>query len=371
MSAIGDMAERRALAERLRFVRALIAHDVVVDLLAPDSPWQACFAGDSERWCRQETDWLLDSLMAALDTGSTASFLREVRWMRGMLASRGLPRTAVTSQLQLLASAIGRVMPPGVAGPAIGVLEACYDEPERSAIDRRIRPRREQDSEVAEELARLRERFLEAALDGRRADALAVIRDAMQGYEPMDVCLAIIQEGLREVGHLWETNRITIAEEHLVTYITQHVLFGLDAKPWERAVHGGRAVLCAAEGERHQIGIHLLSDGLESIGWSVRFVGGDVPPADVTAAVRRTGAHLLCISATLFANLPRVRQLIDRLRDGESRAITVMVGGGAFELDADLVNAVGADLTASDLRSAMALADELRPGREPPGPGAA
>jgi methylmalonyl-CoA mutase cobalamin-binding domain/chain len=370
MSAIGDTAERRALAERLRFARVWIAQNVVADLLAPDSPWPACFGGDSEHWCRQETDWLLDSLMAALDTGSTASFLHQVQWMRGMLASRGLPRSAVTSQLQLLVAAIGRVMPPGVAVPAVVVLEAGFDEHAQSAVDRGIRPGREKDSEVIEELARLRERYLEAALDGRRADALAVIRDAMQAYEPVDVCLAIIQEGLREVGRLWETNRITIAEEHLASSIAQRVLFSLDAKPWEQVVHGGRVVLCAAEGERHQIGIHLLADGLESVGWSVRFLGGDVPPSDVAAAVRRTGAHLLCISATLFAHVPQVRQLIDRLRDRGSSAVTVMVGGAAFQLDGDLVEAVGADATASELRSAIAMAEGFRPGRQPPGQGA-
>ena len=88
------------------------------------------------------------------------------------------------------------------------------------------------------------------------------------GYAITDIYLDVFQESLYEIGRLWETNRIGVAEEHMGTAITQFIMANLYQYLEKSGVSRGRLVVTGIEGELHQVGANMISDILEA----------DVPP---------------------------------------------------------------------------------------------
>ena len=206
-----------------------------------------------------------------------------------------------------------------------------------------------------------RDRYLEAILSGRRQDAVEAALGALErGMDVRDVYVDVLQDSLYEVGRLWQAGRISVATEHLATAITQLVVARLYEKLPRSEAARGRVVLTGVEGELHQVGGNMIADALEADGWDVRFLGTDVPGADVLDAIAAHRADLFGISCTLRQNVPKVSALVDAVRSrfGASRP-RILVGGGAFRAPGGGPLDVGADAWAPDMREAIAVARSL------------
>ncbi len=115
----------------------------------------------------------------------------------------------------------------------------------------------------------LQSAYLADLLSLRRGAALDRVMDAFRsGYAITDIYLDVFQESLYEIGRLWETNRIGVAEEHMGTAITQFIMANLYQYLEKSGVSRGRLVVTGIEGELHQVGANMISDILEA----------DVPP---------------------------------------------------------------------------------------------
>ncbi|MFH1153353.1 MAG: B12-binding domain-containing protein [Pseudomonadota bacterium] len=60
---------------------------------------------------------------------------------------------------------------------------------------------------------------------GNRAESTRIVKALLEG--PVDIrelFVDLFQKSLYEVGHLWETNRLSVVREHLVTAITEGLL---------------------------------------------------------------------------------------------------------------------------------------------------
>ena len=120
-----------------------------------------------------------------------------------------------------------------------------------------------------------------------------------------------------------------------------------------------KVVITGAQGEFHQVGANMVADVLEAAGWDVRFLGTDTPIGGVLEAIEEHEADILGISATMLFHISSVARLIDSVRAKRGRQIRILAGGGAFRSAPSLYNELGADGCALDLRSAVALANEL------------
>jgi len=205
--------------------------------------------------------------------------------------------------------------------------------------------------------------FLEAILDGDRASAVRVALRALEaGADIGDVYVDVLQESLYEVGRLWEANKISVAREHLATSISQFVVGQLyERLPRSTAVRG-RLLLTGIEGEMHQVGGNMVADILEADGWTVRFLGSNVPGPDILDAVEDHKPDVLGISCTMLQNIPHVASLVGSVRERYGdRAPLVVLGGCAFRESPDSVAELGADGWAPDLRAAVILLRGLQP----------
>lgn len=184
--------------------------------------------------------------------------------------------------------------------------------------------------------------------DARRARAL--IEGSLDaGMAASTLYLHVIDPAMREVGRLWETAQVSVAQEHLATQITQSVIatlgLRLDAQP---AVGAGRlAIVASSPGERHALGGQMVADFLESQGWTTLALGPDTPVEELVGFARAQRAELVALSTALTRNLLSVTRTCGRLRRLDPPPL-IVVGGQAYGNDPRQALAVGADAFADD-----------------------
>ena len=113
-----------------------------------------------------------------------------------------------------------------------------------------------------------------------------------------------------------------------------------------------------ADVERHEIGLRMVCDLLELEGWNTTYLGASVPMESLIEMVRRRQPDVVALSASLAPHLPRLRAMVEAVREGAGAdPPVILVGGRPFLEHPDLAQRLGADLTA---RSAVEAVDLLR-----------
>lgn len=161
----------------------------------------------------------------------------------------------------------------------------------------------------------------------------------------------VFQESQYQVGRLWESNKITVAEEHMATAITQFVMAQLYSHIEPADSKLGNMVIAGVEGERHQIGANMVADVLEAQEWDVMFLGTNMPHSGILEAIAGHDAEVLGISATMLFNIPRVVKLVESVRDKfGANSPKIILGDAAFRMAPHLPGELGAESFTKDLR---------------------
>ena len=196
-----------------------------------------------------------------------------------------------------------------------------------------------------------RTRYLDAILAGSRREAFGVVELAREsGLGIRALYLEVFQPAMRDIGRLWQENRITVADEHLATAITQASMGRLYEELFRAGPEPGPLLVAAcADQERHELGLRMICDVLEMEGWDTVFLGASVPVEDLVRMVRARRPQVVALSASIAPHVARVREAIRAIREGEPRgAPLIAVGGRAFADDPTLAERLGADFTAQD-----------------------
>lgn len=198
--------------------------------------------------------------------------------------------------------------------------------------------------------------FLDALTKGDRRSAERLVDAALdRGAHLRELYLETIQPAMNEVGRLWQENRMTIAEEHLATAITQAAM----GRAFERVYRWfdrrtPTLIAACADDERHQMGLRMLCDLLELEGWDTTYLGASVPVESLVDMVEKRRPNVVALSAAIAPHLPRVRSAIEAIRASSvSPMPVIIVGGRAIGGDEGLAQRLGADLTASDASDAV------------------
>jgi methanogenic corrinoid protein MtbC1 len=200
----------------------------------------------------------------------------------------------------------------------------------------------------------LTSRYLETQLAGDSKAALRLVEiDALgAGMTVPEVQLDIVQPAQREIGRLWEENRISVAQEHLATSISQVVLSHLYPRLPRKRSNGMTAVVACVEGELHDMGGRIGADFLEMAGFDVRFLGANVKERDLLEVVGDAGADLVGLSGTMSFHVPALISAIENLRKLRGSDFPILVGGGVLKWAPELAGSTSLMVAGAD-------ADEL------------
>ncbi len=114
----------------------------------------------------------------------------------------------------------------------------------------------------------------------------------------------------------------------------------------------GKVVIGTVKGDLHDIGKNLVAIMLRGAGYEVIDLGHDVAPEAFVDAAVRERAPLIGLSALLTTTMPRMREVIDVVRQRELTGKVRTIVGGA-PLNADFAREIGADGYACDAAQAV------------------
>jgi methanogenic corrinoid protein MtbC1 len=194
------------------------------------------------------------------------------------------------------------------------------------------------DSEIEELLAgpnfaELARRYRQVAVAGKyHCVAELLIRTYLRGFSLAMISEEIIRPALNEVGDLWHAGKIKVFDEHLATSVTTQALSELHAVVEKKPSRGRLALVGCPDGEIHQVGSEVVRYLLEAEGWTVIYLGPFTPLFTFTDAINIIKPALVCISATIVADLERVTRDYEQMRRAAAKHQTrIVIGGQAFE----------------------------------------
>lgn len=166
------------------------------------------------------------------------------------------------------------------------------------------------------------------ALDAPTLDALLRRAIAHHGVPHfVDVLAPML---MRAVGDQWVAGRLSIAHEHLASAVLiEIVMETVRAVPPRPGAP--RAVVATPAGDRHSLGAALAAAAASLQGWSVVYLGADVPHADIAGAVRTAGAHAVALSIVYVEDQAQALAEIRALRGSIDPAVPLLIGGAGAE----------------------------------------
>jgi len=217
-----------------------------------------------------------------------------------------------------------------------------------------------QEQPASIDLPSLSATYLSAQLAGNRRAALRVIDDALSSGVPAeDLHLSVLQVAQRRIGELWQEDRISIAQEHMATAISQLALARIYQNAEAQAPNGKKVVVACVNGELHDFPARLIADALDLAGYETRFLGADVPTASLLSVIEQEKPDLVALSVTMTFNAPALKAAVSEVRRANGGKVRILVGGHALVNRPDFATEIGADATARDARELVAAASRL------------
>lgn len=311
--------------------------------------WPELFARFGARGleaCAEDIGFHLDFLQPALESGDLSPFTAYLGWLAQVLASRGIPGDSLPRSLDDLSTFFARqlgdaaapvvaALEAGRAALAAGIAPTAYDQPCPAQWD-----------EAAA--------FGDALLAGRRSDASALFNQALDRAQSLPGAeIHVIQPALYDVGRRWQRNQASVAQEHLATALAQTLMAQGFGRVQPAADNGLKALFACPAGNHHAVGLRMVADAFEIAGWTVHYLGANVPLPALLAQVRALGPDLVGLSASLPHQLRGLREAVAALRLAcADDCPTIAVGGLAFNQFPAIAGSVGAELLGADAVSA-------------------
>lgn len=306
---------------------------------------------EARKKCIEDNRYHLDYLSEALAFGQPALFTEYAVWAASLLANLNIPSEALAFNLELLRSALASELEGAGGARATQYLDAALT---KIASDVPEPPGHLVGTGPLDVLAR---DYLATLLRGERhAGDRLILAAADGGTSIQDIYLLVFQRVLREVGRLWQSNHIGVAQEHYCTACIQSIMSQLYPRVFSAERRGRRLVAACVGGDLHEIGGRMVADFFEMEGWDTFFLGANTPLSGTLQQVAERVPQVLAISATMTFHLQAVADLIAAARGASRNRPRILVGGAPFNSVPDLWEDVGADGYARDAAEAIAVA---------------
>ncbi|MDR3289071.1 MAG: methionine synthase [Peptococcaceae bacterium] len=183
-----------------------------------------------------------------------------------------------------------------------------------------------------EETARktLEERLSAYVVEGSRSGLQEDLALALERYRPLEIINDVLMKGMEEVGRLFNSNQLIVAEVLKSAEIMKAAVTFLE--PYldkTESMSKGKIVIATVKGDVHDIGKNLLEVILANNSFQVVDLGIKVPPEQIIEACRREKPDAIGLSGLLVKS---AHQMVTTAQDLSKAGIRVplLVGGAAL-----------------------------------------
>lgn len=173
--------------------------------------------------------------------------------------------------------------------------------------------------------------YTQALLNGDDQAAFQILHQMVLARSPLgDVYVNLITPALVGIGQLWCDGKIGVGLEKLASHLVlKHMdrLRGMYSSEETRLPQ--RILVACVEGEQHCIGARMMADLFVIEGWSVDFLGADVPTPALLDTIKIRRSQLVALSVRTSTGLDQARRVLEELTtiaDGPK----VLLGGQAM-----------------------------------------
>ena len=210
-------------------------------------------------------------------------------------------------------------------------------------------------SDLSEDvLEALRTNFFLYLQQGRFADVSDLVRtSSLAGSDLLVLYETLVQPTLKKIGDLWESGKISVADEHMVSELIDRllVLISTDKRKPPMPKKPLTVVLMLPGAERHEFPLKILSDVFRKRGWKTYYLGMSVPTASLQDFLRKKHVDVLALSVTIRDNLNGCGSLIQSIKTlPKGIPPIIIVGGNAVNSESEALNDLSADLYFPTLR---------------------
>lgn len=145
---------------------------------------------------------------------------------------------------------------------------------------------------------------------------------------------------LRRLGDEWHAGRLGPGEEHLASSALHDIII----ETMRAFLPGGdapRVLVTTPAGDRHVIGAALVGAAAAVEGWSVLYLGADLPAAEIASAAAGGRVRVVALSVVYVENRERVIGEIAALRAQLPPGVVLIAGGGGAARISTELTAIG------------------------------
>jgi methanogenic corrinoid protein MtbC1 len=309
----------------------------------PFAAWQNCLS------------LRVEELAAAVAAEQPRLFTSQVGWAKTVLAARDVSTEHFRAGLTALRNVLLKELPEPVQPLATQYLDEAIGAFDEQTVD--LSAPLQPDTPHGQ----IASSYLLAVLEGDRRRASQVILNALDQSESVpDLYLHVLMPAQAELGRLWATGEINVAEEHFASHTTKMVMSQLLSRAAFQPPNGKTVLAAAVAGNQHDIGLCAVANFFEMAGWRTIQLGADVPIADLVQAVEFFLVDLLVLSVALNVQLDTFKSTIQAARSSSrGDVVKILAGGLAFADSGSLAVEMGADRYAADPEEAVRLGGQL------------
>ena len=258
-----SITERFRLAQKLASVKLPVALALTNEFFLNHPEWAVRYGERGRQFCTADVCFHVEFLAGAIEAGSPEAFADYARWTARMLGARGITAHTLEETLAQLEKHFFAVLLPEEREAVLPFLkraqEAACTELDPAPDEQPADDRLDLTTEV----------FLAAISSGQRQAALNIVEEALRaGHSHLDIYVDVFADSLHRVGKLWEQNKISVAQEHIATSITQYAIAAIYPRLVPVSIQRGRMIVTGVSGELHQIGANLVADAMDRMaGW--------------------------------------------------------------------------------------------------------
>lgn len=176
--------------------------------------------------------------------------------------------------------------------------------------------------------------FAKAAIKGDEKAVEPHYQRLLRSRVPIvDLYEGILAPAMRRIGNWYLSNEINEAQEHLASEITARMM-GRAAELWVPSRENGLlAILGNAADNWHALGLRMVGDLLRSRGWTVLFLGANVPTDAFVEIVEQREPDVVLLSCLAESGAAGTRDAVAKLARLKSvgKPFVLGVGGTQFK----------------------------------------
>ncbi len=205
--------------------------------------------------------------------------------------------------------------------------------------------------------------FLWSVMNESAASSRAFVSGLIgRGVSREAIYLDLLTGAARRLGEMWERDEADFTDVTIGLCRLHQILREQGAMAASALASGGEApsiLLATVADDQHVFGVVMVSEFFRRAGWRV-WSEPAASSGDLSALVRREWFDAIGLSAACETSPEKIAGEIGALRKASKNPqIVVLVGGGLFNQNPELVKAVGADATAADGKAAVEIGRRL------------